>query len=185
MASTKPTADDALNLSRRRFVAGRRVDMTTLADELGVNRVTLYRWVGSRERLLVDVIWGLAERTLALVLPPPEVRGGERIVRIVVDFLDATISNHGFRTFLEEEGELAMRLLTRQDKGFQQRLIARLEELLREEAEPGHLDLHGVDPRELAYVIARVIESYTYLDLITGEQADAQRAEPVLRLLLR
>ena len=26
--------------------------------------MTLYRWVGSREQLLVEVIWSLAERTL-------------------------------------------------------------------------------------------------------------------------
>jgi hypothetical protein len=38
---------------------------------------------------------------------------------------------------------------------------------------------------ELAYVIVRVIESYTYLDLITGEEPDAKRAEPILRALLR
>jgi hypothetical protein len=34
-------------------------------------------------------------------------------------------------------------------------------------------------------VIVRVIESYTYLDLILGERPDARRAEPILRLLLR
>jgi hypothetical protein len=40
------------------------------------------------------------------------------------------------------------------------------------------------DLDEVAYVIVRLIESYTYLDLITGE-APARRAEPILRLLLR
>ena len=34
-------------------------------------------------------------------------------------------------------------------------------------------------------MIVRVIESYTYLDLITGERPEARRAEPILRLLLR
>ena len=42
-----------------------------------------------------------------------------------------------------------------------------------------------VDLHELAYVIVRLIESYTYLDLITGEAPDAARAEPILRMLLR
>ena len=51
-------------LARRRFLAGERLDMTALATELGVNRVTLYRWVGSREKLLVEVIWDLGTRTL-------------------------------------------------------------------------------------------------------------------------
>jgi hypothetical protein len=55
---------------------------------------------------------------------------------------------------------------------------------LDEEARAGHLEL-PVDLREVAYVVVRIIESYVYLDLITGEPADARRAEPVLRLLLR
>ena len=41
------------------------------------------------------------------------------------------------------------------------------------------------DLHEVAYVMVRLIESYTYLDLITGETPDARRAEPILRLLLR
>jgi hypothetical protein len=77
-----------------------------------------------------------------------------------------------------------MRLLTRHETDFRPRLIAAIEGLLEEEAEAGHLDL-PVDLHELAYVIVRLIESYTYLDLITGEQPEATRAEPILRMLLR
>ena len=60
----RPTAEDAFRLARRRFLAAERVDMTAMAEELGVNRVTLYRWVGSREQLLVEVVWSLASVTL-------------------------------------------------------------------------------------------------------------------------
>jgi hypothetical protein len=51
---------DALRLARRKFLAAHRIDMTRLAAELGVNRVTLYRWVGSRDALMVEVLWSLA-----------------------------------------------------------------------------------------------------------------------------
>ena len=61
-----------------------------------------------------------------------------------------------------------MRLLTRHDTDFQPRLIAGIEDMLREEADAGRLDLPA-DLHEVAYVIVRLIESYTYLDLITGE----------------
>src|SRR5215211_419324 len=175
----RPTPLDAFRLAKRKFLSAERIDMSALADDLGVNRVTLYRWVGSREQLMVEVIWSLANvdrRTRA--------RGAERIVKIVTRFLDDVISNEGMRRWLAEEGELAMRLLTRHDTDFQPRLIGAIEELLREETEAGRLDL-PVDLHEVAYVIVRLIESYTYLDLITGEQPDAQRAEPVLRMLLR
>ena len=158
--------------------------MSAIAEELGVNRVTLYRWVGSREQLLVEVVWSLASRTLEKVHKRVRARGSERIVRIVVRFLEDVISNEGMRRWLAEEGELAMRLLTRHDTEFQPRLIEAIQALLEEETDAGRLDL-PVDLHEVAYVIVRLIESYTYLDLITGEQPDARRAEPVLRLLLR
>jgi AcrR family transcriptional regulator len=180
----RPTPLDAFRLARRKFLAAERIDMSALADELGVNRVTLYRWVGSREQLLVEVIWALGSRTLDNVARGVRAKGAERIVRIVTRFLEAVISNPGMRRWLAEEGELAMRLLTRHDTDFQPRLIDAIHELLREEADAGRLTL-DVDLHEVAYVIVRLIESYTYLDLITGEQPDAQRAEPILRLLLR
>ena len=158
--------------------------MSGLASELGVNRVTLYRWVGSREQLLVEVIWSLGARTLEQIESKVRARGSERVVRVVVRFLDAVISNEGMQRWLAEEGEAAMRLLTRYDTGFQPRLIEAIYELLADEREAGQLDI-PIDLRELAFVIVRLIESYTYLDLITGETPEAGRAEPVLRMLLR
>jgi AcrR family transcriptional regulator len=180
----RSTPLDAFLLARRKFLAAERIDMSALADELGVNRVTLYRWVGSREQLLVEVIWSLAQRTLEKNDRSVRATGSERVVRIVTRFLADVISNDGMRRWLADEGELAMRLLTRHDTDFQPRLIEAIEDILREESQAGRLSL-PVDLHEVAYVIVRLIESYTYLDLITGEEPDARRAEPVLRMLLR
>ena len=183
-AGRRPTPLDAFRVARRKFLSAERIDMSALADELGVNRVTLYRWVGSREQLLVEVVWSLGARTLEKADRRVRSTGSERVVRVVTRFLDDVISNAGMRRLLADEGELAMRLLTRHDTDFQPRLINAIERMLREESDAGRLDL-PVDLREVAYVIVRLIESYTYLDLITGEEPDARRAEPVLRMLLR
>ena len=86
--------------------------------------------------------------------------------------------------WLAEEGESAMRLLTLREPGFQARLIGWRRAVLREEAEAGRLELPA-DLHEVAYVIVRLIESYVYLDLITGEAPQAHRAEPLMRMLLR
>ena len=182
--ATKPAAADALRLGRRRFLAPERIDRSAIAEDLGVNRVTLYRWFGSRDRFLVEVIWSLARDTLDQVDGRERGKGPARILGVVTGFLDAVIANAGMQRMLAEEGEHAMRLLTRHETGFQPRLIAAVQALLDEEAAAGRLDL-PVDHRELAYVIVRVIESYTYLDLITGEQPDVRRAEPILQMLLR
>jgi AcrR family transcriptional regulator len=181
--TNRPGATDALRLARRDFLAPRRVDMSAIADELGVNRVTLYRWVGSRDQLLVEAIWSLARRTLDNIAADVTARGPERVVEVVTRFLEAVIANVGMQRWLAEEGEHAMRLLTRHETGFQPRLIGAIEELLEDEAGAGRLDV-SVDLHELAYVIVRIIESYTYLDLITGERPDARRAQPILRMLL-
>ena len=174
----------ALRVARRRFLAPERIDMSALAEELGVNRVTLYRWIGSRDKLLVEVVWALAEQALGFAKSQTNAQGAERIVETVTRFLRLVIDNAGMQRWLSEEGEHAMRLLTRHDGGFQPRLIQAVEDLLGEEADAGRLAL-PVELHELAYVIVRVIESYTYLDLITGEAPDAGRAEPILRMLLR
>ncbi len=86
--STRPTATDAFRLARRRWLAGERVDMSAMAGELDVNRVTLYRWIGSREALLVEIVWGLAERTLADVSARdrrPRARARRRVVTRFVE----------------------------------------------------------------------------------------------------
>ncbi len=158
--------------------------MSALAKELGINRVTLYRWVGSREQLLVELIWSLAERTLEKLDAASGASGAERVVKAAAGFVDAVIANPGMQYWLAEEGESAMRLLTLRDAGYQVRLIGWHERLLREEAEAGRLELPA-DLHEVAYVIVRLIESYVYLDLITGEAPQAQRAEPLMRMLLR
>src|SRR5215218_3848813 len=79
----RSTPLDAFLLARRKFLAAERIDMSALAEELGVNRVTLYRWVGSREQLLVEVIWSLGSRTLEKVKARVRAKGAERIVRVV------------------------------------------------------------------------------------------------------
>src|SRR4051794_15905982 len=179
----RPVPPDALRLARHHFRAGERVDMTALADELGINRVTLYRWVGSRDRLLVEVLWSLADRVLTWADETSTGAGGDRVVQVVTRFLDRVIVDPSMQRFLLDEGELAMRLLTRADHDFQPRLTNAVHKLLQHEQEGGGLDL-SVDLGELAFAIVRIIESYTYLDLILGEKPEAARAEPIFRLLL-
>src|ERR687898_255758 len=61
-AARRPTPLDALRLARRRWFAGERIDMGGLARELGISRATLYSWVGSKERLIGEVLWSFAEQ---------------------------------------------------------------------------------------------------------------------------
>ncbi len=182
--SAKPGPAEAVALGRERFLACRRIDMSAVADELGVNRVTLYRWFGSRDRFLVEVVWSLTRRALDEIDASLTAVGAERVVGLALGLLDAAITNPGMRRWLAEEGEHAMRVLSRHETDFQPRLIGAIEDVLETEAAAGRLAL-PVELHELAFVIVRLLESYAYLDLITGESPQVARAEPILRMLLR
>ncbi len=45
-----------LAAARAQYLAGERVDLTVVARDLGLGRATIYRWFGSRELLLGEVI---------------------------------------------------------------------------------------------------------------------------------
>jgi AcrR family transcriptional regulator len=180
-SADRPGALDAFLLARRRFQEGARIDMQALAAELGVNRATLYRWVGSRELLLCEVVWSLTERTLGRELADPA--EGSRLAAILSRFVTDTLTHRGMRRFLEEEGECALRLLTLSSGGFQPRLVGLVRELAVAETAAGRL-ASPIPLDDLAYTLVRVIESYVYLRTITGEEPDGTRAARVLQALL-
>lgn len=182
----KPTAEDARRLAKRTFLLGRRLDMRAMAAGLGVNRATLYRWVGSRDELLVDVLWALTDHSLQVAREQATGKGSERVVRLVVALLEQILDNHGMKVFLRDEGELAVRLLSRGDEGFHPKLVAAIRQELEHEITTGALHLDDdVHIDEAAFAVVRIIGAYVYLDLLPGETPDARRAEPVLKMMLR
>jgi AcrR family transcriptional regulator len=176
---------DALALGRRRFLHGDRVDMGRLAQDLGVNRATLYRWVGTREQFLVEILWSLAEHTLTDELKRVEAddAAGNRVARLLSAFVTVVLSNHGMRQLQREEGELVFRLLTLARYDFEPRFVRLVEQLLAEDVAAGRLHT-PVPIEDLAYTAVRVVESYVHRAAITGEPPDADRAGRVLHVLL-
>ncbi|MES2171202.1 MAG: QsdR family transcriptional regulator [Actinomycetota bacterium] len=176
--------DEAFHVARRTFVAGDRVEIGDLANTLGVNRVTVHRWLGNRTQILTDIIWSLAEPTIEVCYREAPGTGGDRIAGAMVDFIRRTYEHKGTRAFLEREHETALRILTRRDHAFQPRLITQVRGLLALEQHSGTLDA-GIPLDDLAFLIVRVVESFVYVERIVGEELDLERAERALRFLLR
>jgi AcrR family transcriptional regulator len=181
----RPTALDGFRLARRTFLAGERIDMQTLARSLGVDRATLYRWVGSRERLLTEILWSLIEPTVTTLrqAETPVAAWISPAAAVIIGTVRGVMTNPGMQRFLEREGELALRLLTTKASDFETRLIALVGEMVRAEASAGRLDA-AVPLDDLPYVLVRIMESYIYLGLITGEDPDPDRAARVISALL-
>jgi AcrR family transcriptional regulator len=176
----RPTPRDAFALARQWFLDGRRLDMQQLAGELGIGRATLYRWCGSRELLLGEVIWSLNAESLRRVEARSRGRGRARIVRILERTLSQVRSFEPLRRFVADDPEYALRVLTSKHSVVQGRLIDWCAERLRAEVP---LD-ETVDPRDLAYVIVRVCESFVWSDMITGAPPETDKAARMVDLLV-
>jgi AcrR family transcriptional regulator len=188
-ATSRPTALDAFRQARKTFLAGDRVDMQALARDLAVDRATLYRWVGSREQLLSEILWSLIDPTITRLRKghchcgPPAVPGQSPAAAVITGIVRAVLANAGMQRFLDREGDLALRLLTTKASDFEARLIGLVGELIREETAAGRLN-PSVPLDDLPYVLVRVAESYIYLGLITGEHPDPGRADRAINALL-
>ena len=183
----RPTVLDAFRHARRVFLGGDRVNMQALARGLGVNRATLYRWVGCREQLLTEILWSLIEPTISRLRKDagatPGPAGQSPAAAVITGTVRHVIANPGMQRFLDREGDLALRLLTTRATDFETRLTSLVGELVDEETSAGRLAA-AVPQEDLPYVLVRIMESYIYLGLITGEHPDPDRAARVINALL-
>ncbi|MDQ2811991.1 MAG: QsdR family transcriptional regulator [Actinomycetota bacterium] len=186
--TARPSALDAFRQARRTFLGGDRIDMQALARTLNVDRATLYRWVGSREQLLTEILWSLIQPTIERLRQEyaagrPAAASESPAAAVITATVRGVIANPGMQRFLDREGELALRLLTTRASDFETRLIALIGEFVCAEAAAGRLNA-AVPLDDLPYVLVRIMESYIYLGLITGEHADPDRAARVINALL-
>lgn len=186
-----PDALRAFDSARDVFIGGQRgqrIDMGALAGRLGVDRTSLFRWVGNRDALLSEVLWSLAVPTLVRAEHAVDAEGtssgGERVAGILTRFVDDLNTAPYFREFLRREPARALRLLTTKESPIQRRYVATAEWLVRRELGDRPLD-GAIDPAGLAYLLVRISESFTYADLISGDQPSAEHAGRAFRLVLR
>jgi len=178
----RPTVLDAFAAARRRFAAGERIDMQGLADELGVNRVTLYRWVGSREQLITEVLWSATRKSFEAYRAAHT--DGPRAAVALTAFVRDVNAHPGMGQLLRDEPALALGLLTSTSGDYQHRYLLLIRELIAEDRAAG-LVSSEIPLDDLAYTAVRITESYIHTQVLIGEPPDARRAEVVLRVLLR
>ncbi|GAB3321960.1 QsdR family transcriptional regulator [Geodermatophilus aquaeductus] len=170
----------AFRLARRTFLAGTRVDMGPLAAGLGVDRATLFRWVGNRDQLLTEVIWSLFVPTWRRAVAGAGGAGAPRVVDALTRVTRDVCSSEPFRTHLRREPDRALRLLTTRAADYQVRVTGAFADLL-----GGSGVVLPLPVPDTAYVLTRVAESFIYADLIAGAEPDAAKAAVVYAALLR
>jgi AcrR family transcriptional regulator len=157
--------------------------MGALASELGTSRATLYRWVGSKERLLGEVLWSLAEDSFREALAASSGSGPDYVTEVIERYMRAAVDFPPLRRFIEQEPEYALRVVASKHSPMQRRSIAATRRLLEEQVEAGALE-PPLDLDSLAYLIVRIVESFLYSDVITGTEQNLDAAAEAIHVLL-
>jgi AcrR family transcriptional regulator len=186
MSHADPRATPASAFERARAIvrAGEKLDMRTLARDLGVGRSTLYRWTGDRDKLLADVAWAELDGVLQHLRATTPGAGTDHLVQVASGFLGFLAGNPGLRAFLANEGENGLRLMTAASGPFRPRMVAATVDLITDQSERGLYEPPD-DPRVLADGIVTLGERFLYHGGEPDLMPDAETASRVIALLLR
>lgn len=175
---------DLQSLARQWFIGARRIELQKLAMELGISRATAYRWAGSAEQLVGNVLASLVDDTYKRIAQRTNSTGSERVLEVLERGMHFAYEFQPLRQFLARDAQLGLRIVASKHGPVQERTVANLQQLLEEEVDAGHMTL-PVEPSVMAYALTRIIESFLYADLITGATPDIENASRILKLMLR
>lgn len=170
--------------ARKYWLEGKRISIGDLAREVGVSRVTLYRWVGSKERLIEEVLWSFAKPTFDKAIKETPGTGVEHIVGAYRRFMTDLSNFEAMRRFILQNPTAAIRIQTNKDpQSAHSRLIAATAAHLAEQVSRGlQLPAPG---QELAEMIVYTNGALLYSAII-GDRAPAaiEQACVITRMLL-
>jgi AcrR family transcriptional regulator len=166
-----------------RYLRGGRVDVQAIAAEVGVGRATIYRWFGSREGLIGEVLVLAAAPLLDAARSEARGRGGKALLDTFDRFNRKLASAPALLRFVEQERDAALRVITSGGGGVQPRIVAMIAAVIDEEVGSGRYD-PPVDVDTLAYAIVRLAEAFLFNDAAAGMRGDVDRLREVEAALL-
>jgi AcrR family transcriptional regulator len=166
-----------------RYLRGHRVDVQAIAAELGLGRATIYRWFGSREDLLGEVLYRAAEPLLDAARAQARGRGGRALLDTFDRFNRSLSEARALRQFVEQERDAALRIIYAGDGRVQPRIVERIVALIQEEVDAGRYD-PPVSPATLGYAIVKIAEAFLFSDTVAGMRGDVERLREVEAAML-
>jgi AcrR family transcriptional regulator len=177
------TREDVLELVMYRYLRGQRVDVQAIAGELGLGRTTIYRWFGSRDQLIGEVIVQAAVPVLEQARKAARGKGAEALLDTFDRFNRALADSTALRRFVNREREAAVRVITTSTGSVHPRVVEMIRTLIADEVSGGNF-VAPVDPALLAYAMVRLAEAFLYNDEGAGFRGDVERLREVEAAML-
>jgi AcrR family transcriptional regulator len=175
--------EDVLEAALYRYLRGRRVDVQEIAGELRLGRTTIYRWFGSREELIGEVLARAVEPLIDAARSEARGRGGPALLDTFDRLNRALADAPALRQFLQRERDAALRIITSSAGVVQPRMVARVTGLIEDEVRAGNYR-PPVDPATLGYAIVRLAEAFLFNDAAADVRGDVDRLREVEAALL-
>ena len=175
--------EDVLDAALHRYLRGRRVDVQAIAAELGLGRTTIYRWFGSRDDLLGEVLAAAVDPVIDDARARSRGSGGRALLDTFDRLNRSLAAAPALRTFVENERDAALRVITSGAKFLQPHMVERIAALIEEEERAGRYD-PPVEPATLAYAIVKLAEAFLFSDAVAGMRSDVDRLREVEAALL-
>jgi AcrR family transcriptional regulator len=175
--------EDVLAAAMHRYLRGERIDVQAIATELGLGRTTIYRWFGSREGLIGEVLAAAADPLIDAARSGAGGRGGPALLD-TFDRLNRSLADApALRQFVEQERDAALRIITGGAGVVQQHMVGRVSALIQDEVRAGTYE-PPVETATLAYAIVRLAEAFLFNDAAAGMRGDVDRLRDVEAAIL-
>ena len=176
----RPRPADGLELARVTFLAGERVEMAGIASQLDVSQATVYRWFGSRERLIEQVLDEIAREFLAAARAQARGDGDERVLDFARTLMTVTVRLEPVRAFVEREPQLSLRLLLGEKGVIRGTLREALADVVAETRPPAAARALD-DELDVLVEVAVALEWATFA---IGDEPQIDHAMHIMRLIL-
>ena len=167
---------DAFRRARRHWLKSERIHLASLAEELGIGRATLFRWVGNKDLLLGEVLWSLYEPLRQHALETTPGVGVDYVVGVYHSTNSTLLASQPLRNFIAQDPEYALRILTSASSTLHDRVVKANTRTLREQIANGHLR-PPLNTDSLSYFMVRLAESCLYSDIIGGREPRQEELE--------
>ena len=175
--------EDVLGAAMHRYLRGERVDVQAIAAELRLGRATVYRWFGSREGLIGEVLAVAVDPLIDAARAGARGQGGVALLDTFDRLNRSLVDAPALLQFVEQERDAALRIITSGAGVVQNHMVARVKGLIEDEQRAGTYE-PPVDPETLAYAIVRLAEAFLFNDAAAGLRSDVDRLKQVEAAIL-
>ncbi len=183
---TRATPAEAFKRARRMWLKGERIHLAPLADELGIGRATLFRWVGNKDLLIGEILWSLYEPLWRQAMAETSGVGVDYIVGVYRRTNSTILNFEPLRRFINQDPEYALKILTSSQSILHTRTVETNTRMLKDQVAAGHIK-PPMNIFSLSYFMIRLAESCLYSDIIAGREpreAELEDACTAVRILL-